>query len=189
MISPGEACRLVSVKFDTRKTAQSFLLNYAGVGSIYVHAINTLEKSGKEASNKQISRTIFQRQRGTIAPSFWSSGQWVYGRTTFTGIQFDRDDVLKVAASHAPGFTRDPARDPIPGSGRDSGKHGEPIATIALRYIDRPSAEIARITATSLRDELAAEYKRIGKSAPAPKNMDGICAGILRAIKTKQSEA
>lgn len=187
-ISPSAACELIAGKFESLKAAQSFLLTYAGSGAIYVSAEKTFETGKKEAPNKRIPADIIRQQNCNIAPSFWKLASWKRGAVEYTGIQFDRDDVLSAVRKNATGFGQSAARDPVPGAGRASGKHGEPIATLTLRYRNLSRQELNRLTGAALEGELKEEYIRLGYGVPSEKNRESICVGLLRAIKHHQDE-
>lgn len=151
-------------------------------------AEKTFEVGKKEAPNKRIPTDIIRQQNCNIAPSFWKLASWKRGAVEYTGIQFDREDVMNSVSKNATGFGKSTARDPVPGSGRSSGKHGEPIATLTLRYRNLPRLELNRLTGAALEDELRAEYIRHGYGVPSEKNRESICVGLLRAIKQYQDE-
>jgi hypothetical protein len=187
-ISPSTACQLIARRFQNLKAAQSFLLTYAGSGAIYVSAEKTFETGKNEAPNKRIPADIIRQQNCNIAPSFWKLASWKRGQVEYTGIQFDRNDVLSAVSKNATGFGQNTARHPVPGAGRASGKHGEPIATLTLRYRNVSRQELNRLTGAALEGELKEEYIRLGYGVPSEKNRESICVGLLRAIKRYQDD-
>ena len=188
LISPSVACDLIINHFANRKSAQSFLLTYVGSGAIYLCAQKTFGPGKKEAPNKRIAADTIRRQNCRMDESFWQAATWKSGKTEYVGIQFDKDQVMQAAAANATAFSQSPSRkSPNPG-GRPSGKHGEPIAALTLQYLNKPLANLNRITAASLEDDLRKEYLKRGYGGPARENREAMCAGLLRAIRAHREE-
>lgn len=170
-------------EFDSIKDAQSFLLRYAASGDIYVKAEKTFDEGKLTAPNKRISADTIRKHAAELPSSFWSQATWNLGNTEYVGISFDSEQVSNAVERNAKKFSQ--AHDPYSALkvGRSAGKHGEPIATLTLRYMTADAATLNRLTATSLEDELAGEYKKTGHQPPSSQNREAICAGIIRAIK------
>ena len=181
-ISPAEACKLAEKILTDTADAQKFLLDYAGIGDIYVRAEKTLEDGKHLVANKRISPDQFRNHGGNIPLSFWNQATWKVDELLFAGISFDRDEVGEAIKKHAGKVGSTPSvKAPLKG-GRPALFHGEPIATLTLRYSDRNIRELNRLTAQSLVDELAQEYNKAG-GAPSEKNLIATCEGILRALR------
>ncbi len=182
MISPGDACALIGNGDADPRQVKSFLLNYAAGKSIYVDAERTFQPGKAEAPNKRIPADILRRERGAMPASFWKSASWTRGQTEYYGIRFDRDDVVQ-AAKFFGQFSSDPNHAAVPNAGRSSGKHGQPITRIALRYVAAPDEQFNRLTGVALAEELRNEYRDLGYAMPSSPNAESICAGILRELR------
>lgn len=182
MISPGDACALIGNGDADPKQVKSFLLQYAGAKSIYVDAERTFQPGKGEAPNKRIPPDVLRQDKGTMPVSFWKSASWVRGQTEYYGIRFDRDDVLG-ASKFFGSFVTDPNHKAVSGAGRNSGKHGQPVTRIALRYLTAPDEEFNRLTGAALAEELRTEYRELGYSQPSLTNAESICVGILKELR------
>lgn len=192
MISPAAACERITNGFRDVRSLRKFLLDYATSGLIYVDAKTTVE-AGREfpngqrvAPNKRIDSGSLGRLRKGATAEFWRTGQWKKGPVEYFGVRFCQEDIDKVVKDHAGSFASTAVSVVSTASGRTSEKHGEPIATLALRLGALPIEEINRISAAKLRDDLAKEYKVIGSTPPCEKNLASIAAGIRRAVLKKR---
>lgn len=182
MISPRDACALIGDGNADPKKVKSFLLTYAGGKSIYVDAERTFQPGKGEAPNKRIPAAILRRDKGAIPVSFWNSANWHRGQTEYYGIRFDRNDVLQVSKFFGD-FVRDPNHKAVPKAGRSSGKHGQPITRIALRYLTATDKEFNRLTGVALAEELRNEYRELGYAMPSLPNAESMCVGILKELR------
>ena len=181
-ISPAEACKLAEKILTDTADAQKFLLDYAGIGDIYVRAEKTLETGKPVVANKRISPGQLLYHGDNIPLSFWNQATWKVDEVVFAGISFDRDEVGEAIKKHAGNVAPTPSVKAPSKGGRPALFHGEPIATITLRYSDCSIGELNRLTVQSLVEELAQEYNKAG-GAPSEKNLIAACAGILRALR------
>lgn len=188
LISPSAACSLISHHFTDPAAARPFLLKYASSGAIYVSAEKTFAPDKLEAPNKRIPARKIREEMNGIADDFWNLGSWDSDDTQYFGIQFDETDVTDVAAKHAPSSPGIATPRPPLVGGRPSAKHGEPIASLTLRYMAIPRAELNRLTGVALEQELKKEYNDRGWGAPSQQNRESICVGIIKAIKQHQDK-
>ncbi len=182
MISPGDACALIGNGDADPKRVKAFLLNYAAAKSIYVDAEKTFQPGRGEAPNKQIPADILKSNKDGMPVSFWKYASWDRGQTEYYGIRFDRNDVLKMSKFFGD-FVRDPNHRAVPNAGRNSGKHGQPITRIALRYLSVPDKEFNRLTGAALAAELLTEYRNLGYAQPALPSAESMCVGILKELR------
>ncbi|MCT2399024.1 hypothetical protein [Novosphingobium mangrovi (ex Huang et al. 2023)] len=140
------------------------------------------------APNKRIDSGSLGRLRKGATAEFWRTGQWKKGPVEYFGVRFCQEDIDKVVKDHAGSFASTAVSVVSTASGRTSEKHGEPIATLALRLGALPLEELNRISPTQLRKELAKEYSRIGCLPPSEKNLNSIAAGVRRAVVAKKHE-
>jgi len=107
----------------------------------------------------------------------------VYFNVEFAGFEVDalcEDNGLTIPAASPQG-----SQPLLPGKnrgGRSSGKHGEPIAEMAIRLYNMDN-EFARYTGEAIAIELAEIYTRLGVAAPSQPNLEDISYGIRRAVK------
>lgn len=182
MISPGDACALIGNGDADPKQVKAFLLNYAAAKSIYVDAERTFQPGKNEAPNKRIPAAILRQNKESMPVSFWKSASWTRGETEYFGIRFDEDDVRRESKFFGK-FASSPNHKAVPNAGRSSGKHGQPITRIALRYLAAPDEEFNRLTGVALAEELRTEYRELGYSMPSLTNAESICVGILREVR------
>lgn len=70
--------------------------------------------------------------------------------------------------------------------GRPAAKHGDAIATIAIKLFRLSDSELQRYTAQAVGAELIEIYKQLGEAAPAERNLETFAQGILRVLRASR---
>ncbi len=107
---------------------------------------------------------------------------------TVVGLQFDRTALLHSLGEESPVAETKGIALPASSGGRPARKHGEAISAVTLRLAKFSTRELSNYTAESVGAELAAEYKRLGESAPHVANLARFGAGILRTLRNEQPD-
>lgn len=183
------------------KLAGAFLLDRVAAGLLNIYVERIVQKPPlklpAEAPVKILPSVYFEQLMGPKnEKTFWQVGgasiRFKIGGTptdtTLVGLHFDERDILKLAAEHAlpspssigPLQLNSRPRDT---GGRSSSKHGAPIAVMALRYAQLSLPVLNRTKAISLQQDLIDLYKEFGVEPPKGKNLEGICGGILHALR------
>ena len=118
---------------------------------------------------------------------FWSQGSVSLTKTKrdakaeITGIMLDASRLDEILAPHA-------ILAPTPPSGKsrkgaNAYRHGEPITYVAQYLASLPAAKRNEMTAMGLGHILGQAYQALGYNALNQRNLDGIAAGILHAMR------
>jgi len=185
LISPGIARSRLAERLSSPTAAEAFLLRYAAAGHIYAQADMTIPKGAAPVRGKRVDREAWAKLKSKAPSTLWTQSTLTTSLCDFIGITFAQEDIDRVAdefggAPSAPDLRKDKG-------GRISGKHGEPIATIALRLTLLAEAELNRLTGTALAEDLREEYRRLGYGIPSDTNLASIAVGIIKAVRASST--
>lgn len=128
--------------------------------------------------------------------AFWETGDFKakvekdFSVVTFSivGLQFDRLALLRSLGEGSQLSETAGVSVPTNTGGRPARRHGEAIAAVALRLSCLSPNDLSPYTAEAVGAELAIEYKRLGERAPHVANLATFGAGILKVLRTSQTD-
>ena len=186
-ITPEDARNLAESAIGSRAKAEMFLLTWLAAGGIRADAAITTKPGGLTVRNKRLPKDAWTSIEESSVTSLWDSSRITFGKEDHFGIKFDELQIKKIIKEHAPKNQHAP---PIKKSnaGRNSGFHGDVIASITIELLLLTDEEFAKEKLKDIVKRLSSSYEVKKEIAPSARNLAAMAKGLVKIVGENRSK-